>query len=76
AAVDYFNQAKTSYECQDLSYSWEYLNTLSWLGISQHGNGQYDEANKTYQMALELEPTYGWVKFVLLPKTEAALAER
>jgi tetratricopeptide (TPR) repeat protein len=74
AALAAFQRAQQLYEKGNTQQNWEYLNALAWLGISYHALGQYQEAQEIYQQALETAPDFGWVKFVLLPQTEQALA--
>ena len=71
-AATYLQEAKQRYEQGSLQYNWEYLNTLVWLGMSHHQLGQYTQAEQMYQLALQQEPTFGWVKYQLLPKTQEA----
>lgn len=74
-ALEHFTKARELYEAQGKTTgNWEYLSVLAWQGMNQHSLEQYTQAQITYQKALETEAEFGWVKYVLLPKTEAILA--
>lgn len=72
-AAKHLANAKQYYESSGSTKTWEYLNTLAWLGQSQHALQQYDAAKASYEQALDAEPDFGWVKIQLLPATEAAI---
>lgn len=74
-AATYLQQAKERYEQGALANNWEYLNALVWLGMSHHKLGQYSQAEQMYQLALQQEPNFGWVKYQLLPSTESAMGK-
>ena len=71
-AATYLAQAKERYQKTELEHNWMYLNTLVWLGMSHHKLGQYDQAEEVFELALEQEPNFGWVKYKLLPATQEA----
>ena len=48
--------------------TWGHAEAYAWLGQTHAAMGQVEEARAAYQRALELEPGYGWVRDVLLPK--------
>jgi hypothetical protein len=50
--------------------NWGHGEALVWLGIAKQKAGNTAGARKAWQHALELEPEYGWVKYVLLPSLE------
>jgi tetratricopeptide (TPR) repeat protein len=50
--------------------SWANLESLAWLGRSLVQLENYDAAKFAYQKALNLQPDFGWVKYVLLPEVE------
>jgi len=52
--------------------SWGHGEALVWLGIAKQKAGNDTAARRAWQHALELEPDYGWVKYVLLPSLEKA----
>ncbi|MEL6836579.1 MAG: hypothetical protein AAFP77_26500 [Bacteroidota bacterium] len=72
-AATYLQDAKERYEQGALEHNWEYLNALAWLGMSHHQMEQYTQAQQMYQLALQHEPNFGWVKYQLLPKTQEAM---
>ncbi|BAH39379.1 hypothetical protein GAU_2337 [Gemmatimonas aurantiaca T-27] len=47
--------------------SWGYAEALAWHGQWEQEAGRGAAARAAYERALELEPEYGWVKYVLLP---------
>lgn len=51
--------------------NWRYLDALAWLGQSYQQTGEIQKAKKTLEKALSVEPEFGWVKYVLLPKGNA-----
>jgi len=50
--------------------SWGHAEAYAWIGIAQMNAERYAEARTAFEKALELNPDYGWVKGVLLPKLE------
>ena len=73
-AVKNFNKAisicEQSSDGDDAYIKWEYLESLAWLGRSYVKLGNYDAAKFAYQKALNIQPEFGWVKYVLLPEAE------
>lgn len=66
--VTHFEQAVKLHEQKEcLQYDWEYLDTLAWLGKAYQANGNSEKAKLTYEKALEVEPSFRWVKNGLLP---------
>jgi tetratricopeptide (TPR) repeat protein len=53
---------------------WGQVENLAWLGQVYVKRKQYNDARTAFQKALSIEPTYGWVKFQLLPKLEKNMA--
>lgn len=47
--------------------AWGHAEAHAWLGQALQKQGRTDEARRTYQRALELEPDYRYVSDVLLP---------
>ncbi|MEM6802636.1 MAG: tetratricopeptide repeat protein [Bacteroidota bacterium] len=69
-AIECFKKAIQLFE-QDADlrkYSWQYLHALAWLGKAYEEEGETDLAIKTYRHALEMEPSFSWVKKELLPQ--------
>lgn len=61
-AVSLFENGKKNDEI-----SWGYEESLAWLGQAYAKSGLIDKAREAYSKALQLEPEYRWVKYVLLP---------
>lgn len=49
---------------------WGRAENYAWLGQAYEQNEQYSEAKKAYKQALEVNPNYQWVKYVLMPQLE------
>jgi tetratricopeptide (TPR) repeat protein len=49
---------------------WASLESLAWLGRAFVKLENYDAAKFAYQKALNIQPDFGWVKYVLLPEVE------
>ncbi len=48
--------------------AWGHAEALAWHGQMEEKAGRAASARAAYQQALTLEPDYGWVKYVLLPR--------
>lgn len=48
--------------------NWGHAENYAWLGQAYEQNEQYSGAKKAYKQALEVDPNYQWVKFVLMPQ--------
>lgn len=72
-SLTYFEKAKSIYEKNGQTKTWEYLNTLATLGQAYHKVEDFAKAKSTYETALEIAPNLSYVKFYLLPQTEKAL---
>ncbi len=68
-AVTYLKKAVQQYG-SDAAQDWHYLSTLALLGQAQAKVGKTDEARATYQRALAAQPTFGYVKYMLLPELD------
>ena len=51
---------------------WGHSQTYAWLGVAYLDRGELDSARAAFEKALEIDPEFGWVKYVLLPELEAA----
>lgn len=71
-AVEAFEKSVELYEAGQGSTrsNWRYLDALAWLGQAYQKTGKTAQARETYEKALEIEPGFGWVKFVLLPNVK------
>jgi tetratricopeptide (TPR) repeat protein len=50
--------------------SWGHAEAHAWIGIAHMDAERYDEARTAFETALDINPDYGWVKHVLLPKVK------
>jgi len=46
---------------------WGHEEAYAWLGIAYHDQGDTAAARRAFEQALEVNPDFGWVKYVLLP---------
>lgn len=73
-AEKHFNQAIAcfdSFQVTDPTLpDWGHEEAYAWLGIVQAEKNDLDAAKKSYEMALQINPDYGYVSYVLLPKLE------
>ena len=73
-ALKNFNRAAKLFENDEnentTNPDWGYAETLGWIGRTQEELKNKDAARFAYQKALEVEPDYGWVKYLLLPNLE------
>ncbi len=51
---------------------WGHSRTYAWLGIAYQDRGELELARAAFEKALEINPGFGWVKYVLLPELEKA----
>ncbi|WP_263810780.1 MULTISPECIES: tetratricopeptide repeat protein [Salinibacter] len=50
--------------------SWGHAEAHAWVGVAHMDAERYDPARTAFETALDLNPDYGWVKQVLLPKLD------
>ncbi|MEL7004952.1 MAG: tetratricopeptide repeat protein, partial [Bacteroidota bacterium] len=50
--------------------NWIYLDALAHLGITYMQLEKNDKARETFERALEVEPEFNWVKYILLPQLD------
>ena len=66
AASDAFEQALVAFEQDQYSnYHWGHAETYTWRGLIKLQNGEVDAAKKDWQLALNLNPDYGWAKMLI-----------
>ena len=53
-----------------LKPNWGHADAYAWIGIAHMNEERYDQAKAAFENALDVNPDYGWVKSVLLPKLE------
>ena len=51
---------------------WGRSRAYAWLGIAYQDRGELESARAAFEKALEIDPDFGWVKYVLLPELEKA----
>lgn len=56
-----------------LQPTWGHDEAYTWLGITQMRTDDYRAAASSFRDALEVNPEFGWVKDVLLPKATEAM---
>lgn len=56
--------------------NWMYIDALAFLGQAYSKNNEVSKAIATYEKALKIEPDFGWVKFLLLPKAQEKLSNK
>lgn len=74
-AMKGFEEAIALFEKEDvkdpLMPAWGHEEAYAWLGQGHLVNGATDQARAALEKSLEINPDYGWVKYVLLPKVPA-----
>ncbi len=80
-ARTYFEQAITffdSFKVTDpLLPDWGHDEAYAWLGMAQTEAEEFEAAKTNFNKALEINPEYGWVTYVLLPDLQKKmLAEK
>jgi len=57
------------YENREISQpTWGHPDAFAWTGFIHQELGEVDQAEMAYGKGLEINPEYGWIKHVLLPK--------
>ncbi len=56
--------------------AWGHSRTYAWLGFAHQGRGELALARAAFAKALAINPDFSWVKNVLLPELEKAVAKR
>jgi tetratricopeptide (TPR) repeat protein len=65
-AYQAFDKAILAYaNDQDSGYHWGYAETYTWRGLVHMQNGEADKAKQDWQLALNINPDYGWAKMLL-----------
>ena len=49
---------------------WGHREAYAWIGIAYQDRGELESARAAFEKALEVDPDFGWVKYVLLPELE------
>jgi len=76
-AIESYLKSIELYEVDSISKenNWQYLQSLTWVGIAYDKAGKYSDALNSFNKALEFEPDFGWIKFVLIPDIKKKIAE-
>lgn len=65
-ATEAFNNAITAYESDvNSNYHWGYAETYTWRGLVKMQSGDLAQAKQDWQLALNINPDYGWAKTLL-----------
>jgi len=66
AAYQAFDKAVLAYaNDQNSGFHWGYAETYTWRGLVHMQNGETDKAKQDWQLALNINPDYGWAKMLL-----------
>lgn len=66
AAFQAFDKAIHAYATdQNSNYHWGYAEAYTWRGLVQLQKGDSDKAKQDWQLALNINPNYGWAKMLL-----------
>lgn len=61
-----FAQALTAFEQDQYSnYHWGQAETYTWKGLVKMRGGDIEQAKQNWQMALQIDPNYGWAKSLM-----------
>ena len=52
--------------------SWGHSEAFAWLGLAHLDRDEKEPAGAAFEKALQIDPDFGWVKYVLLPELELA----
>lgn len=70
-AKNYFEQTIAYFDSfkviDPIMPDWGHDEAYAWLGVAQVEDEQFESAGNNFNRALEINPEYGWVKYVLLP---------
>lgn len=72
-ALKFFTGAVKIFEGEntnDSEIDWGHMESLAWQGRAYESLGDSENALKSFQQALVIEPDYDWVKYVLLPSLQ------
>ncbi len=76
AALDGFQEATRLFEQETVSDplapSWGHEEAYAWIGLAHMDANRPEEARQAFEQALEINPDYGWVENVLMPKVAEA----
>ena len=72
-AAELFDRWKTT---DSLQPDWGREQVYAWIGIAHLDRKETILARKAFEKALEINPDYGWVKFVLMPKVASEIGSQ
>jgi len=75
-ALQYYEKALQLMKKQNSKNNWLYINTIALTGKAYFDASNYIRARELFQLAIELEPDFHWVKRTLLPDLEKKLKPR
>lgn len=72
-AIAGYEKATQLYESkpETLSNNWMYLDTMAFLGQAHLKKGEPSKAIAIFEKALNVEPEFSWVRYVLLPQARS-----
>ncbi len=70
-AITYFDSSKVT---DPLLPDWGHDEAYAWLGLVQMGNKEFEAAKSNFTKALEINPDYNWVNYVLMPDLNKKMA--
>lgn len=68
-AIELFEQQEESTD--PLQPDWGHSDSYAWLGFAHLQNEEYEKARQAFRDALEINPDFGWVQEVLLPRLQS-----
>ncbi|RKY76431.1 hypothetical protein DRQ00_08750 [candidate division KSB1 bacterium] len=71
-AIEYFQTFKSE---KPILPTWGHEEAYAYLGLIQMERKNFAEAKNSFEKALEINPNYGWVKFVLMKELEKKMAK-
>jgi tetratricopeptide (TPR) repeat protein len=72
-AIAYFDSFKVT---DPLLPDWGHDEAYAWLGMTQMEAEEFEAAKANFNRALEINPEYGWVSYVLLPQLKKKVADK
>jgi tetratricopeptide (TPR) repeat protein len=58
-------------DADSLNPDWGRAEAYAWIGVAHIDRNETILARKAFETALQINPEYGWVKYVLLPKVSS-----
>ncbi|MGC3943682.1 MAG: tetratricopeptide repeat protein [Chryseolinea sp.] len=72
-AISSYEKSISLYEAspEKTKNNWMYIDTMAFLGQAYVRNNESSKAVTTYEKALAIEPSFGWIKYNLLPAAQS-----